>query len=352
MPAFRYVDVNVLLKAFFVSCSDSQSILSALNCYLMPNALRNTVIRLKVFQLLRSCVTSMAVHQTVKRHGDLGILKDHLGVEDPGSSTLFAFKNIIRNTMSKTTSDLNIGPVSVRRIVKCELGTYSYKIRQVHMLMEKLTRKLLSIVWQSLTSNVDSQHDIRRSETVDNLFEVDIKGLRKHLSNFPSSVMVCSEWLCRVKLRWCSSRRISKLTRNSIERSGSLGLKTSGITELDIPTGLRISRNIWPSNSPDLNPMDFNILTQFLMKKLHNKSLCDCKRRKQWAPIKLNFCLVFHFHVESSSYHEIMRLQTRIRTLGEHVRKFIKDYIKSADYRTLTQYKQSTTMISSWSQTR
>uniref|UniRef100_A0A1I7XBA6 DDE_Tnp_1_7 domain-containing protein n=1 Tax=Heterorhabditis bacteriophora TaxID=37862 RepID=A0A1I7XBA6_HETBA len=44
--------------------------------------------------------------------------------------------------MSKTTSDLNIGPVSVRRIVKCELGTYSYKIRQVHMLMEKLSRNI------------------------------------------------------------------------------------------------------------------------------------------------------------------------------------------------------------------
>uniref|UniRef100_A0A1I7WI80 P-loop containing nucleoside triphosphate hydrolase n=1 Tax=Heterorhabditis bacteriophora TaxID=37862 RepID=A0A1I7WI80_HETBA len=45
-------------------------------------------------------------------------------------------------------------------------------------------RKLLSIITQSLTLNVHSQHDMRWSETVGNFFDVDTR------SHFPSSVMI------------------------------------------------------------------------------------------------------------------------------------------------------------------
>uniref|UniRef100_A0A1I7WRT0 HTH_Tnp_Tc3_2 domain-containing protein n=1 Tax=Heterorhabditis bacteriophora TaxID=37862 RepID=A0A1I7WRT0_HETBA len=97
-------------------------------------------------------------------------------------------KRILREdkrTTTKIASDLNINPTSVKRIVKHELRFYPRKIRPVHYANHySKARKLLSIITQSLTLNVHSQHDMRWSETVGNFFDVDTR------SHFPSSVMI------------------------------------------------------------------------------------------------------------------------------------------------------------------
>uniref|UniRef100_A0A1I7X8V0 Helix-turn-helix domain-containing protein n=1 Tax=Heterorhabditis bacteriophora TaxID=37862 RepID=A0A1I7X8V0_HETBA len=65
----------------------------------------------------------MAVHRTVKRYEELGIAKD-----GPRSgrrrSMNMSSKRILRDNkrpMRKMTSDLNISPASIRRMIKHEL---------------------------------------------------------------------------------------------------------------------------------------------------------------------------------------------------------------------------------------
>uniref|UniRef100_A0A1I7XBH0 Reverse transcriptase domain-containing protein n=1 Tax=Heterorhabditis bacteriophora TaxID=37862 RepID=A0A1I7XBH0_HETBA len=204
MPAFRYVDVNVLLKAFFVSCSDSQSILSALNCYLMPNALRNTVIRLyeqgeKSVSIAEKLCHEYGCSSDCETTWGSWYTK---GPPRSGRPRIFLDN---KKSMSKTTSDLNIGPVSVRRIVKCELGTYSYKIRQVHMLMEKLKLNLECRQSTRYTTVRNSRQLVRSGHQRSEKASVNVR------SNFPSSVMVCSEWLCRPNKKVVESGAVQAL---------------------------------------------------------------------------------------------------------------------------------------------
>uniref|UniRef100_A0A1I7XV22 HTH_8 domain-containing protein n=1 Tax=Heterorhabditis bacteriophora TaxID=37862 RepID=A0A1I7XV22_HETBA len=136
-------------------------------------------------------------------------------------------KKVLRDnkgSMRKMASYLNISPTSMRRIDKHELGFYPYKIRRAHMSTEKMkvnpyekSKKLLRIVQQL----VQRRH--QRSEKA----SVNVR------SHFPSSVMV-----------WT-------------------GINASDKTPLVFVDENFWGKDIWPSNSPDLNPMDFLSITSY-----------------------------------------------------------------------------------------
>uniref|UniRef100_A0A1I7XPH9 HTH araC/xylS-type domain-containing protein n=1 Tax=Heterorhabditis bacteriophora TaxID=37862 RepID=A0A1I7XPH9_HETBA len=91
--------------------------------------------------LLENSVTRMAVHQTVKGYQELDKVEDHCRYEIPKSTNTprvikVVKKRILRNnkrSMRRMASELNISPTLMKRIVKHELGFYSYKICLVHI---------------------------------------------------------------------------------------------------------------------------------------------------------------------------------------------------------------------------
>uniref|UniRef100_A0A1I7WBD0 HTH psq-type domain-containing protein n=1 Tax=Heterorhabditis bacteriophora TaxID=37862 RepID=A0A1I7WBD0_HETBA len=70
----------------------------------------------------------MTLHSTVKRYQELRAIEIILGVKDPDS----------KRPMRKMTSNLNISPTSMRRVVKHKLGFHPYEINRTHMFTEKM----------------------------------------------------------------------------------------------------------------------------------------------------------------------------------------------------------------------
>uniref|UniRef100_A0A1I7WH57 HTH_Tnp_Tc3_2 domain-containing protein n=1 Tax=Heterorhabditis bacteriophora TaxID=37862 RepID=A0A1I7WH57_HETBA len=173
----------------------------------MSKALRTTIIHLhelgekSVAIAKKLCVTRMALHRTVKRYQELGILKDHPRSGRPRSVNTSRIRKMVKKkilrdnkrSMRKMASDLNISSTSMRRIVKDELGFYPYKIRQVHMLTEKMkqgrapnvlfTDEKISTVNSTCNSQNSRQHLQRGHQRSE-------KASVNSRSHFPSSVMV------------------------------------------------------------------------------------------------------------------------------------------------------------------
>uniref|UniRef100_A0A1I7WHZ2 HTH araC/xylS-type domain-containing protein n=1 Tax=Heterorhabditis bacteriophora TaxID=37862 RepID=A0A1I7WHZ2_HETBA len=94
----------------------------------------------RMSRFLRSCVTRMAVHRTVKRYEEFGT-EWKTQVCEYYRVRKMVKKRILRaneGSMRKLASDLNISPISMRKIVKNELGFYPYEIRRAHMSTEKM----------------------------------------------------------------------------------------------------------------------------------------------------------------------------------------------------------------------
>uniref|UniRef100_A0A1I7W7P3 DDE_3 domain-containing protein n=1 Tax=Heterorhabditis bacteriophora TaxID=37862 RepID=A0A1I7W7P3_HETBA len=181
-------------------------------------------------------------------------------------------------------SDLNISSTSMRRIVKDELGFYPYKIRRAHMLTEKMNvnryekaTKLLSIIQQGRASNM--------LFTDEKIFTVNSTcNGQNSRTHFLSSVMVWAgitvsgktplifvgenvkinckyyqdEILMKVVVPWASKHFGSQNWTFQQDWEPAHGAKTTvELCREQFPDFW--GKDIWPSNSPDLNPMDFAI---------------------------------------------------------------------------------------------
>uniref|UniRef100_A0A1I7WW71 Rho-GAP domain-containing protein n=1 Tax=Heterorhabditis bacteriophora TaxID=37862 RepID=A0A1I7WW71_HETBA len=205
-------------------------------------------------------------------------------------------------------SDLNISPISMRRIVKHELRFYPYKIRQVHMLTEKMklnryekSNKLLSIVQQVRAPNVlftdekiftvnstcNSQNSGQHLQRGHQRSEKASVNSRSH---FPSSVMV-----------WAGITASDKTPRNFYEGSDKtivelcrrhiLDLGGKGIYLIDFAIWLFFENKLIRTSCNNLES-----LKVALVKSWDEISQEELRRVYEFvklrAPIELNYCLL------------------------------------------------------------
>uniref|UniRef100_A0A1I7XN71 DDE_3 domain-containing protein n=1 Tax=Heterorhabditis bacteriophora TaxID=37862 RepID=A0A1I7XN71_HETBA len=212
------------------------------------------------------------------------------------------------------TSDLNISPTSMRKIVKHELGFYPYKIRRAHMLTEKMkvnryekATKLLSIIQQGRASNVlftdEKTSTVNSTCNSQNSWQLLQRGHQRSekasvnsRSHFPSSVMV---WACitalgktplvfveknvKINSKYYQDEILMKVVVPRASKhfgSQNWTFQQDWTPAHGAKTTVELCReqfpdfwgkDIWPSNSPDLNPMDFAIWS-ILENKLNRTS--------------------------------------------------------------------------------
>ena len=91
------------------------------------------------------------VYRTIKRYQDTGSILDKPRSGRPVTVTTKKMKNVVRcriwrnprRSLRKMASDLKISQGSLRKIVKRDLGLYSFKRKRVHFLSQAIQKKRL-----------------------------------------------------------------------------------------------------------------------------------------------------------------------------------------------------------------
>lgn len=250
------------------------------------------------------------VYNQIKRFDELGTLEDRPKSGRPVTATTPANVQVIKKriqrnsqlSMRKMAKDLKISPRSVRRIVKKKLNYHPYKITEGHYLTEKMkanrlikARKMKRLAAAGrLDSVVFTDEKIFTVERHHNS-QNDRQLLPKGTSNSPGTEIVTRSHFPTSVMLWAGICATGKTPLVFVDRGAKINAKyyqerilrgtlepwarkhfknnpwtlqqdwapahgaktTMALCKSLFPNVWH--KDVWPSNSPDINPMDYSV---------------------------------------------------------------------------------------------